>query len=116
MRRPVFVDHTGRRRRAAIVLGSGLGLLLVLGLVMLSVGLVSGAPVPIPGWPDAAQVEQEVASPTVAPTRGADSPVVRRSTAAAPQPTTAPTDPPGNGNGNGNGNGHGRPTRSPGKP
>jgi hypothetical protein len=109
---PVFVDHTGRRRRVAIVLGSGLGVVLIAGLIMLTAGLVSGSPVPLPGWPDAAPVEGPPAPPAPEPTPS-QRPAARRTTVPAPGTTVIPT--PAN-TGNGNGNGHGRPSKTPGKP
>uniref|UniRef100_UPI001B8B49E1 hypothetical protein n=1 Tax=Allorhizocola rhizosphaerae TaxID=1872709 RepID=UPI001B8B49E1 len=66
MRKPVFVDLTGRRRRAAIVLGGGLGVFLVLGLITLFAGLLTSSPVPLPGWPESVQRGAEVA-PAPAP-------------------------------------------------
>jgi hypothetical protein len=115
MKMPVFVDHTGRRRRVAIVLGSGLGVVLIIGLVMLTAGLVSGSPVPLPGWPDAAHVEEGGNQPTPAPVpTWSQEPAAKRSTdPTVPTPATTSDAP---GNGNGNGNGHGRPTKTPGKP
>ncbi|GIH07641.1 hypothetical protein Rhe02_57080 [Rhizocola hellebori] len=111
MKRPVFVDHTGRRRRVAIVLGSGLGVVLVIGLIVLTAGLVTGAPLPLPGWPDAAHVDDGVApTPVPAPAPGRTS-VPKKTTT----PTTA-TSAAATGPGNGNGNGHGRPSKTPGKP
>jgi hypothetical protein len=112
MKRPVFVDHTGRRRRAAIVLGSGLGVVLIVGLIMLTAGLVTGSPMPLPGWPDAAQVEEGVGPPTPVPAPSqAQNPGPKKSTAPAVATSVTPTGP-----GNGNGNGHGRPSKTPGKP
>lgn len=115
MRRPVFVDHTGRRRRAAIVLGSGLGVLLVVGLIMLTAGLLSGAPVRLPGWPDTAQGDLEGTVPTPAavtqPTSSKAPAAKPTVSVPAPQPSVTATGP-----GNGNGNSHGRPSKTPGKP
>lgn len=121
MMKPVFVDLTGRRRRAAIIVGSGLGVFLVLGLIALLAGLFSGSPVPLPGWPDAVQRGADVV-PTVATPAPHPTAERTRSSTTTPGKTTtpqaSPTAQPGNGNGIGpsNGNGHGRPSRSPGKP
>jgi hypothetical protein len=112
MKRPVFVDHTGRRRRAAIVLGSGLGVVLIVGLIMLTAGLVTGSPMPLPGWPDAAQVEDGVGPATPVPARSqAQTPGPKKSAVPTVATSVTPT-----GQGNGNGNGHGRPSKTPGKP
>lgn len=112
VRRPVFVDSSGRRRRAVLVLGSGLGVLLVTGLVMLLAGLFTGSPGQLPGWPDAAHPEP-AATPAQEPEPAPTSATPQQRPTATP--TTAPaTTPPGNGNGNGNG--HGRPSKTPGKP
>jgi hypothetical protein len=112
MKRPVFVDHTGRRRRAAIVLGSGLGVVLIMGLIMLTAGLVTGSPMPLPGWPDAAQVDDGVAPATPAPRPSqAQTPGAKKTTSPAATTSVTPAGP-----GNGNGNGHGRPSKTPGKP
>lgn len=115
MRKPVFVDHTGRRRRVAIAVGSALGVLLVVGLVMLTAGLLSGTPVPLPGWPDTAQRGREEAVPTPRPSPSkVNKPGVTKPTQTAtttPRASATATRP-----GNGNGHGHGRPSKSPGKP
>jgi hypothetical protein len=112
MKRPVFVDHTGRRRRAAIVLGSGLGVVLIVGLIMLTAGLVTGSPMPLPGWPDAAHVEEGVGPATAVPApTPAQTSGPKKSTAPTVATSVTPTGP-----GNGNGNGHGRPSKTPGKP
>lgn len=55
---PVFVDRTGRRRRLAVLAGVsvGVGLLASLGLIV--AGLLGGAPMPIPHWPDGGSQHQ----------------------------------------------------------
>lgn len=105
MKRPVFVDSTGRRRRAAIILGSGLGVLLITGLIVLMAGLFSGSPVKLPGWPDAAPD----AAPSVAP-QPQPSVTSRKPATTGPATPTVSTTGPGNGNGNGQGNSH-RPSK-----
>lgn len=49
---PVFVDRTGRRRRLAVLAGSGLGAGLLVSLGAIALGLFAGGSVPVPGWPD----------------------------------------------------------------
>lgn len=115
MVRPIFVDHSGRRRRAVMILGSGLGVLLVVGLIMLTAGLLTGSPVPLPGWPEAVHGgggNTVATEPTVAPAPTA--PTTTRTTPVTTPTTAVPTGP-GNGNGSGNGTSH-RPTKTPGKP
>jgi len=50
----IFVDHSGRRRRALAVLGIGLGLLLAAGLVALSLVAMADHPVRQAPWPEPA--------------------------------------------------------------
>ncbi|MEO3745018.1 hypothetical protein [Plantactinospora sp. B5E13] len=48
----MFVDRTGRRRRLAVLAGSGLGAGLLVSLGAIALGLFAGGSVPVPGWPD----------------------------------------------------------------
>lgn len=50
---PVFVDHTGRRRRLARNVGIAVGCALVAYLAVVAFGLVSGSGAPLTPWPDA---------------------------------------------------------------
>jgi hypothetical protein len=50
---PVFVDHTGRRRRLTRGAGLAVGVILVAYLGVLVVGLVSGSGAPLTPWPAA---------------------------------------------------------------
>lgn len=112
MVRPIFVDHSGRRRRAVVVLGSGLGVLLIVGLIMVAAGLFNGSPIPLPGWPDAVHGE----AGNSAPTDPAATPDPDSTPKTIPSPltiTTSPTTSPTHGNGQGTSH---RPTKSPGKP
>ncbi|MEV1287457.1 hypothetical protein [Micromonospora sp. NPDC049679] len=88
---PVFVDKTGRRRRLAVLAGTGMAASLMAWLGLLLAGLVTDAPLPIPGWPEAGNrpqqgqvAERRVPSPT--PLR--DPATVRT---AGPAARTAPT-------------------------
>jgi len=49
---PVFVDHSGRRRRMAVMIGSSVAVVIIVALVMLVAGLSGAAPMSIPGFPD----------------------------------------------------------------
>jgi len=97
-----------------VVLGSGLGVLLVVGLIMLAAGLFTGSPLPLPGWPDT--VHGEAGNPPPAPVAPTASnpthtakPTGTTTTTPAAPATSATT------HGNGNGASH-RPSKSPGKP
>ena len=110
----MFVDVTGRRRRAAIVVGGGLGVFMVLGLIALAVGMLTSSRVPLPGWPETVQRGAEIA-PTPAPV-APTSPSARSRTPPAAATTTGAAEPTRT-NGNGNGGAHGgRPSKTPGKP
>jgi hypothetical protein len=50
--RPVFLDRSGRRRRFAVLLGTGLATALLAGLGALAVALSGSTDVTIPGFPD----------------------------------------------------------------
>jgi hypothetical protein len=95
-----------------MVLGSGLGVLLVVGLIMVAAGLFTGSPIPLPGWPDLVHGEggnPGVTAPAVAPDSSSTNPTPRTTPAPASTTTTAsPTT-------HGNGSSH-RPTKTPGKP
>jgi hypothetical protein len=100
-----------------MVLGSGLGVLLVVGLITLIMGLLTGSPLPLPGWPDA--VHGEAGNPAAtAPAVAPQDPTPIPTPNYTPGPGTTPTSPGAvpTTHGNGNGNSH-RPTKSPpGKP
>lgn len=108
---PVFVDGTGRRRRLAVFAGVGIGVGLLVSLTLIVVGLFSGSPMPVPGWPEPGsqhQQEGNVADNTVrSPTAGPGEPTVSTtgtsttSGSPGPRPTSsidgqpAATDQPG---------------------
>lgn len=99
-----------------MLIGSGLGVLLVTTLIMLTIGLFTSGPVPLSGWPETAQRGVKDAGPaaTSSPSTSEGStgrPKAAPTTAGSPTQAASPTKP-----GNGNGNGHGRPSRTPGKP
>jgi len=50
--RPVFFDRSGRRRRFAVLLGTGLATALLTGLGALAVALSGSTGVDVPGFPD----------------------------------------------------------------
>jgi hypothetical protein len=78
--RPVFLDRSGRRRRALVFVGAGLATALVAGLGLLVVALSGASAVDLPGFPDVGQRE-------VAP-----DPVVPRTPSPSP-PDSSPADP-----------------------
>src|SRR5690242_17606587 len=85
---PVFVDHSGRRRRIVVALGAAAGVVLILAAVVLVLGLTGAGPSRIPGWPEGAPGR---VSPTPA-TAAQNEPT------ASHRPTTAPGSlPPGQG-------------------
>ena len=94
-----------------MVLGSGLGVLLIVGLIMLAAGLFNGSPIPLPGWPDLVHGEagNPVSTPAVTGPGGSTPDTLPDPpTTAAPTPATTT-------HGNGQGTSH-RPTKTPGKP
>jgi hypothetical protein len=50
----IFVDHSGKRRRALAVLGIGLGVLMAAGLLALSLMAFTDHPVRQAPWPEPA--------------------------------------------------------------
>ncbi len=71
-----------------MVLGSGIGVLLIVGLVMLVAGLFTGSPLPLPGWPSLVHGEagNPAATPVVAPNAPESS-----APKATPTPKITPT-------------------------
>jgi len=61
---PVFVDHSGRRRRLAVLIGSSAAVVIVVALVILATGLSGVAPLSVPGFPD---LGRPAPAPVVAP-------------------------------------------------
>ncbi|HEX5594496.1 MAG TPA: hypothetical protein VFX61_00505 [Micromonosporaceae bacterium] len=136
--RPVFVDRTGRRRRMTVLTGVSIGVGLLVSLGLIVAGLLTGSPVPLPGWPDSVgQHQQDPADsnpPDPAPTSAAPAPTTSTATSPtpiAPASTAAPTTtaprstapaPPSNSANPGQGDERrateppGRPSKSPGKP
>jgi hypothetical protein len=106
---PVFVDHSGRRRRMAVLIGSSVAVVIVVALVMLVAGLSGVAPLGVPGFPDLAKPAPPAGGSTPAPdgqlSRGAgpngssDSPVVSADPSSSVRtsqrriPTQTPTHP-----------------------
>jgi hypothetical protein len=137
--RPIFLDQSGRRRRVAVLVGSGIGAALLLSLALIAVGLFTGAPVSVPGWPgsDAGpRTRTETGAEQLNPSPGATtrtggvpttagpvrtgSPVPARSRATrGPVPSTSPspsgTDRPGQGDLHRN-TPSGKPSKPPRKP
>jgi hypothetical protein len=96
-----------------VILGSGLGVLLIVGLITLIAGLATGTPLPLPGWPDAVNGVAGNPVPAVAPQDPTPIPTPN----TAPNPGTTPTTPGSTPTTHGNGNGAShRPTKTPGKP
>ncbi|MEV0719675.1 hypothetical protein [Asanoa sp. NPDC050611] len=116
----VFVDRTGRRRRVLAWLAVTSAAVLVGALGLLAAGLLTGSPLPLPGWtggtpePESAVIGP-APPPAVRPTAkpASDSPAGRSSSSVTtgPAATTSPADKPGRGIGRGN-----RPTDKPGNP
>ena len=134
---PVFVDRTGRRRRPIVAAGVLVGVALLTSLVLLLLGLFTGSPVTVPGWPDGAAQEQEVGGgrggapasepPTSpAPNRPPDvpaatprpggPPLATPGTAGPPQPAPTVSDRPGQGDEHRATPQGPKPSKSPGKP
>jgi hypothetical protein len=93
-----------------MILGSGLGVLLVVGLIMLAAGMFTGSPIPLPGWPDLVRGEGGNPAPTqpvVAPSTPSVYPTAPTTPGAG---TTTPSSTP-----RGNSGSH-RPSKTPGKP
>lgn len=81
--RPVFVDHSGRRRRLIVATGAGLATAIVVALIMLIAGLSGASPLHVPGFPD-------LGKPAEAPAAaGSQTPGLRDSTAGAGASGTA---------------------------
>ena len=78
---PVFVDHSGQRRRIVVALGAAAGVVLILAAVVLVLGLTGAGPARIPGWPEGA------------PGGGSPTPAIapQKTPSAAGQRTTAPS-------------------------
>lgn len=129
---PIFVDRTGRRRRFTVLVGICLGVVLTISLAMIVVGLFTGSPAPLPGWPERGHEQQRddaVIGPVVQPPPPAPSatatgtrshpkaPAASATRAAAsPTPPRPPaTDQPGQGDLHRNGS-LGKPSRPPGRP
>jgi hypothetical protein len=122
----IFVDRTGRRRRALTWLGLTAAVVLVGALGLLGAGLITGGPLPLRGWtdfggsspaPDAAVIgpaptpapEHAPATPPPArPARSTGPPVATGSPGSGATPTTTLSARPGKGAGRGN-----RPTVKP---
>lgn len=96
---PVFVDGTGRRRRLAVFAGGGIGVGLLVSLTLIVVGLFTGSPLPVPGWPEpGSQHQQEgnvadntVRSPTAGPGEPTASTTGTATTSGSPGQTPRPT-------------------------
>ncbi|MDG4824830.1 hypothetical protein O7635_23525 [Asanoa sp. WMMD1127] len=118
----VFVDRTGRRRRALTWLAVVAAAVLVGALGLLGAGLFGGGPVPLSGWTDrGAETTPAAETAVIGPAPEPAAPPAPRSTTAPtgrPQATGTPAtaipttgERPGRGNGRGN-----RPTAKPSHP
>jgi hypothetical protein len=93
--RPVFFDRSGRRRRLAVVVGSGLATALLIALGLLVAGLSGASPAGVPGFPDRdGDAGGAAADPPTTPPR--TSPPPSRSTGAGltPSPSAPATSTP----------------------
>jgi hypothetical protein len=126
---PVFVDRSGRRRRVMVGAGGVLGFALLISVVVLVAGVMTGAPLPLPQWPDGGQRDPghttvDGSTPSTGPSSGpptapAPPPAGERSpapsaggTAGAAATPSASTDRPGRGDERR----AARASKSPGKP
>src|SRR5262245_2299309 len=117
--RPVFVDRSGRRRRAATLAGVPIRVGLLLSLMLLIAGLFGASPVPVPGLRgiDGGGQPVQIEQPGAAPSHG--SPAAPRTRQETPVPSAAPTPTAGSATASVNPGGRprGGPSRShPGKP
>jgi hypothetical protein len=124
---PVFVDHSGQRRRFVVALGAAAGVALILAAVVLVLGLTGAGPAKIPGWPEGAPgggsptpaiVPQKAPSATgqrtTAPSGSRPPGAATGASGAAAATPTAGASTTSRGNGNGNGSTH-TPTAHPSK-
>lgn len=106
---PVFVDHTGRRRRLVAAAATAGALILTLAVLALLAGFTGVGPGPVPGWPAAgtghdkptrATPDRTDGTPSATPRPGAAAadatsrpPAVRPTgaTSVTSAPTTSPT-------------------------
>jgi hypothetical protein len=104
--RQVFLDRSGRRRRFAVLLGTGLATALLTGLGALAVALSGSTDVKIPGFPDSdrradAPEDRPPATPrttsTLPPPPGADTTSDPASVVATTPTVTPSSRRPGNG-------------------
>ncbi|MCO6006559.1 hypothetical protein NE236_16360 [Actinoallomurus purpureus] len=91
---PVFVDPTGRRAKIMRRAGIALGCLVAAYLALITVGLATGARVPLTPWPQTKHSKSGPAEDGLMPRSGARNPLPGRSSAAGvppsgPAPTTA---------------------------
>ena len=92
---PVFVDHSGRRRRMFAIAGSAAAVVLLVALIMLGAGLFGVAPLRVPGFPDLGKANNG-AAPSVTPgpepiTGGGGAGPARAEQGSTPSPTGSPT-------------------------
>jgi hypothetical protein len=103
---PVFVDHTGRRRRLVAAAATAGALILTLAVLALLAGFTGAGPVPVPGFPAArtghvkpTRPTPQRTDPTPATTpappgatpAGTSGPATARPSFGAPSVTSAPT-------------------------
>ncbi|WP_091558563.1 hypothetical protein [Micromonospora pattaloongensis] len=88
---PVFVDRTGRRRRLAVFGGTGIAAGLVAWLGLLLSGLVTGGPLPLPGWPEAGPRPQQNRAEAKREVRPSPTAVRAPAPATVPSAVTTPT-------------------------
>ncbi|GAB3986166.1 hypothetical protein GCM10029978_100960 [Actinoallomurus acanthiterrae] len=91
---PVFVDATGRRARIARRVGIALGCVVAAYLVLVGIGLATGARVPLTPWPETKHSKsgRDAAGDGLMPRSGGHNPLPNRSSAAGGAPSgPAPT-------------------------
>jgi hypothetical protein len=103
---PVFVDHTGRRRRFVAAAATAGALILTLAVVALLAGFTGAGPVAVPGFPAARTGHVKPTRPTpprtdptpaatpappAAAPAGTSGPATARPSSGAPSVTSAPT-------------------------
>jgi hypothetical protein len=84
---PVFVDHTGRRRRLVAAAATAGALVLTLAVLALLAGFTSVGPVPVPGFPAARTGHAKPTQPTFPQTD--PTPATTPASAVTSRPPTA---------------------------
>jgi hypothetical protein len=90
---PVFVDHTGRRRRLVAAAATAGALILTLAVLALLAGFTGAGPVPVPGFPAARTGHAKPTRPTAQrtdPTPAATPATLAAAPAGTSRPAIAP--------------------------